>query len=517
MPYMMIILLLAFTVITTILYAVCPSRQRYIVLLVVSLAFLLYINSHSIVFIAITILTTFLSGIIMDNIVQKHDTKGLDKETRKKIKAKVKHKKQLVVLGYLIINIGILLTLKYFNFFATSITNLLNKFGGEFKPFILKIAIPLGLSYYTLQALGYVIDVFRGKYKAEKNILKVALFVSFLPQLHEGPFGRYDLLMPQMEKGENINSKNLYNGIARILWGLFKIFMIANRASIISDAIFKEYNKYGGFNILLGGIAFTIQLYAEFSGYIDMASGISKIFGIELSKNFDLPFISQNIGEFWRRWHISLGSWFRDYVFYPVSTSKFLRKSTQKLNFNTANFITITVSLLVIWFLTGLWHGASFKYVCYGLYYFVLMMIFNIVSPHIEKLLDKNNIHNDNKVLVSLRIVKTLLLVLIGMIMFRAENMVVFKDMIISIFKSGATFHLFKVLDIQDFIALIVSLIIVLIGAVIKIKGVDIQTKYDNLSCYKKYFICFALFSIVMIFGAYGLDYLPPDPIYGGF
>lgn len=517
MPYFMMTMLLIFTAVTIAFYAVCPRRQRYIVLLAISLASLFYISKFAVVFIVVTVLTTFLSGIIMDKITQSVDIKALDKEVRKKVKAKIKQKKQFVVLSYIVINVGILLILKYFNFFALTTTNILNKFGGNYEPFILKIALPLGLSYYTLQALGYVIDVFRGKYKAEKNILKVGLFICFLPQLHEGPFGRYDLLMPQMEKGDNINVNNLYNGIAKILWGLFKIFMVANRASMISDAVFKDNGKYGGVTILLGGVAFTVQLYAEFSGYIDIARGISKIFNIELSKNFDLPFISQNVGEFWRRWHISLGAWFRDYVFYPVSTSKFLRKLTQKLSFNISNFVTITISLLVVWFLTGLWHGASIKYICYGLYYFILMIIFNIISPYVEKILAKNNISNDNKVLISIRVVKTFLLVLIGMIMFRAENMSVFGNMIVSIFKNGEHFNLLKILEIQDILALIVSIGILILGAVAKIKGIDIEDKFNNLSSVKKYFVCFALFTVIVVFGAYGLDYLPPDPIYGGF
>lgn len=253
-------------------------------------------------------------------------------------------------------------------------------FAFDLVPKAMKIILPLGLSYYTLQSLSYVIDVFRGKYLAERDFLKLALFVSFFPQLHEGPFGRYDLLMDSMCKNEQIKKENIFNGIGRVLWGLFKIFMISNRACMISDAVFSNYARYSGWVVLLGGMAFTVQLYAEFSGYIDVATGISKVFGIELTRNFDLPFLARDVAQFWRKWHISLGSWFRDYIFYPVSTSKWLRKLTKKMNMAFADFTTITISLLAVWFLTGLWHGASIKYVCYGLYYFILMMVLNTLG-----------------------------------------------------------------------------------------------------------------------------------------
>lgn len=518
MPYMIVIYFLIFTIITALIYAVCPSRQRYIVLLAMSLAFITGISSYAVVFMITTIVTTYFSGVIMDNITNKNDTKGLEKSLRKQIKAKVKKKKQIVVLSYIVINIGILLVLKYFNFFSQLTTDILNKFGHhQSNSIVIKIILPLGLSYYTLQALSYVIDVFRGKYKAQRNILKIGLFISFFPQLHEGPFGRYDSLMPQMEKGDNINSKNLYQGIIMMLWGLFKIFMIANRASIISDTIFKNYEKYGSYVILLASIAFTIQLYAEFSGYIDLARGISKIFNIDLSKNFDLPFISQNVSEFWRRWHISLGAFFRDYVFYPISTSKLLRKITSKLDFKVSNFITVTISLLLVWFLTGLWHGASVKYICYGLYYFMLMILYNLLSPLTEKLLLKLNIKPDNKILILTRIIKTTALVLIGMIMFRAEDMVSFKNIMISIFQNKERFNILTALEVKEIIVFVLSFIILIISAYLKYRKIDVLSKFNELTNTRKYAVCVLIFFVILIFGAYGLDYLPPDPIYGGF
>lgn len=514
MPYQMLLMFGIFTVISFVLYIITPSKYRYLVLLLTSVCSFVAVSTYSSVFLLITILTTYGAGVWMDKIVSKHPTKGLEKSQRKQIKAKVKKKKKGVVFLYLFVNIGLLLVLKYFNFFYNSIGKL---FGEGESSSVLKIMLPLGISYYTLQAISYVIDVYRGKYKAEKNVLKLGLFVAFFPQLHEGPFGRYDLLMPQLTKGEQIKVNDFYNGTMTILVGLFKIFMIANRSAMISDSIFGNYENYGGFIILFGGVMFTLQLYAEFSGYIDIARGIAKIFGIDLAQNFDMPFLAQNVAEFWRRWHISLGAFFRDYVFYPVSTSKWLSACTKKMKMQMSNFVSITVSLLFVWFLTGLWHGASEKYICYGLYYFVLIVIYNLLSPLVEKLLDKMNVSKDNKILAILRIAKTLLLVLIGMIMFRAENMQVFADMFARIFQPSQSYPLFEIMDVEDFVVLIVSTLVMLLCAVLKLKNIDLWQKYYSLTPAKKYLVGFLLFLVVMIFGAYGLDYLPPDPIYGGF
>ncbi|WDV45209.1 hypothetical protein PV797_17030 [Clostridiaceae bacterium M8S5] len=516
--YSILIFFGLFAIISSIIYAVCPRKQRYIALLVLSIVFYGYFCGTAIIYLITTIVSSYFATVIMDKIPLKYDTSGLEKAERKKLKAKIKAKKRRVLIIYAIINIGILLVLKYFNFFAAAGTGLIGKLGKDIATPVIKIVLPLGISYYTLQALSYVIDVCRGKYPAEKNILKIALFISFFTQLHEGPFGRYDKLMPAMSSGEQITSKNLYNGIARLMWGFFKIFMVANRAAIISDAVFKDYKSHSGFTVIIATLAFTVQLYAEFSGYIDMASGIAKIFGIEFAKNFDMPFIAQNVAEFWRRWHISLGAWFRDYVFYPISTSKTMFKLNKKMKPVYADFIIITVALFVVWFLTGLWHGASFKYIAYGLYYFVLMVIYNILSPLALKVLEKYKIDSKNKVLTVLKILKTLIFVGIGMLMFRAENLSVFKEMLYSVFDtSKASMKFLIAIDTKDLILLLVSFLIMIMGAVLKMKNIDVNKRYNELSSLKKYWICFAVFCIIIVFGAYGLGYLPPDPIYGGF
>lgn len=517
MPYKILMVFGLFLLGTVIAYAVTPKKYRHITLLLASLIAFYSVSGFGVLFLLTTALTTYAAGILMEKITENHPTKGLEKPERKRIKALVKRKKKWVAFFYVLLNLGILLLLKYFNFFSSVFTKWTGITAANGEPFLLKIAVPLGLSYYTLQALSYVIDVFRGKYKAEKNVLKLSLFVTFFPQLHEGPFGRYDALMPQLCKNERVTAENLLEGGRIILWGLFKIFMIANRAAMLSDAVFGGYEKYGGFTILLGAVAFTLQLYAEFSGYIDVARGVSKMFGIELAENFDMPFISQNVAEFWRRWHISLGAFFRDYVFYPVSTAKWMRKLSKKLPSKISDFVTVTLSLLTVWFLTGLWHGASEKYILYGLYYFVLIVLFNLLSPFVEKALEKKNIKSENPVLKTLRIVKTLLFVLVGMMLFRAESVSVFFHMMGAIFTSGEPFSMLEVMELPDVVVLVLSVLVLLCSAVLKLCHVNLAEKYAKLPGYQRYLVCFSVFCIVTVFGAYGLDYLPPDPIYGGF
>ncbi len=507
MPYAILTFFGIFTAVSLPAYAIAPAKYRHIVLLLISLICAGYFSPYGLLFMLITIFTTYLAGICMDEITKRNDTKGLEKQFRKQIKEKIKRKKKLIVFCYIIINLGILFVLKYFKMF----------FSFDIVPTAVKMVFPLGLSYYTLQSLSYVIDVFRGKYQAERNLLKLGLFISCFPQLHEGPFGRYNLLMPQMCRNEQIKKENVFSGVGQILWGLFKIFMVANRAAIISDEVFSHYVRYGGVTIVLGAVAFTLQLYAEFSGYIDVAAGISKIFGIKLTQNFDLPFIARDVAEFWRRWHISLGSWFRDYVFYPVSTSRWLRNLTKKMKMALGDFTTLTVSLLTVWFLTGLWHGASIKYICYGLYYFILMILLHKVSPVFSKLFEKLKINKESKLVILLQILKTQFFVLIGMLMFRANNLEDFLSMMKNIFRSGETFPFLKVLEMPEWIVLLLSMIVVIVSAVIKMKHINLEKLFNNLTTYQKYAVCFGACCIIIVFGAYGLDYLPPDPIYGGF
>lgn len=518
MSYLILGCLVGYALISMLLYSITPKRYRYISLLALSVIAYGIVSFKGLAFILASILTFYSSGLLIDYITNKYKVKGLPKQERKALKKKVKSKKKRVVILAVFISVGLLSVLKYFNFFANSTCEILKIFSINCSMPEIELLLPVGISYYTLQGLSYVIDISRGKYKAEKNFLKVALFVSFFPRLNEGPFGRYDDLMPQLLSGENLKQRNVYNGVAELLFGTLKILVVANRAGIVADDVFKNYNTYNGLSIIIGVIAFTVQLYAEFSGYINIARGIGHMYGVEMAKNFDNPFISKDVSEFWRRWHISLGAWFRDYIFYPVSTSKMSMNIMKKCKPSVGNFIVITYSLLIVWFLTGLWHGASNKYIVYGLYYFALMILHNLLQPVFEKLWKSLNIDSDNKYLKVTRIAKTLILVSIGMLMFRAINLSQFADMFGTIFSlKGKTINIIDILKLEDIIIVIIGFIIMLVPTVLEDRFIKIRNWYEQLRGIKKYFICFAALLIIFIFGAYGIGYIPPDPIYGGF
>ena len=513
--YKVLIYFAVFAAVSVTAYALCGKKYRRFALLVPSVVCYAFFSRWAALFAAGTIITTYFAAVLIGNVGLKVSLTELPREEKKAAKKKIKSKKRLVFAVYIIINLGFLAVLKYFNFFAGSVCSALSLFGISVSAPVINAVMPLGISYYTLQAAGYVIDVLRGKYKADKSFFNVALFIIFFVQLNEGPFGRYDELMPQLSAGNKITSQNVFSGVAEILAGVFKLLVISNRAAIISSEVFSNPSEYSGLPVVMAVAAFTVQLYADFSGYINIARGIARLFGVELQKNFDMPFISQNVGEFWRRWHISLGSWFRDYVFYPVSTSAFLKKCSKKLKPRNAANLTVTASMLAVWFLTGLWHGASAKYVVYGLYYFVLMMINTFVSPLVISFAKKHGIDTSKKPFVVLRVIKTLVLVGIGMFMFKADNLTVFCSMFASVFKSGG--FAVPAIEVLDLFVLLCAVALLAVYGILKLMGIDLKEKYDSLTSFKKYWVCFAIGIVTVIFGAYGLGYLPPDPIYGGF
>ncbi|MDX1471726.1 MAG: MBOAT family O-acyltransferase, partial [Flavobacteriaceae bacterium] len=257
--------------------------------------------------------------------------------------SKVKRK---VLLGTSIaLNLGLLGFFKYYNFFIESFVNAFSLFGQELRYSSLYIILPVGISFYTFQTLSYTIDIYRGKLSPTRNLLVFAAFVSFFPQLVAGPIERANHLLPQFLNKRNFSYQAASDGLRQILWGLFKKMVIADNCAVFVDRFFGDYQDYSGSTLLLGAFFFTIQIYCDFSGYSDIAIGTARLFGFDLMKNFNFPYFSRNIAEFWRRWHISLTTWFRDYVYIPMGGS-WGSKAMQIRN-------TIVVFLII-----GLWHGA---------------------------------------------------------------------------------------------------------------------------------------------------------------
>lgn len=520
---------LVFIPLLIIIYSITPKKKRWFILLTASLIFSYSLSDKLIVYLLSSIIVVYLSGLWLKKINDKCDkaTENIDKEEKKIIKAKYNGKKKLILIGSILIHVGILIFLKYSGFFATNINTLFEALNINIHLPIPKFLLPIGISFYTLQAISYSIDVYRGLIPAEKHLGKVALYMSFFPQIMEGPICRYNETADSLYEGKSITYHNFTFGIQRIMYGILKKCVIADRLNPLITNIFTNYSEFNGGIILLGAIAYTIQLYMEFSGTMDIVIGTSEIFGIKLTENFQRPFASPTISEFWKRWHITLGSWFKDYIFYPISTSKPFRKLTLVLRKKLGNYygpvLAGVTALFTVWLLNGFWHGVGWQYILFGLYHFCLILIGSLISPLIKKITDKLHINRSSKVYHIIQIIKVCILVFIGELIFRAEGLQACLSMLQSLF-TNFSLSSFKDLsflklgiDCADYIIVGVTLIIVFIISHLEEKNINVRVLINKQNIILRWAIYYAFILFIIIFGAYGHGYISVDPIYAQF
>lgn len=318
--------------------------------------------------------------------------------------------KRLFLWSNVVLNLGILCCFKYFDFFASNFAALLRLFGLQADAVTLDLILPVGISFYTFQALSYTIDVYRGKITVTKDILAFFAFISFFPQLVAGPIERATNLLPQFIKSRRFDYSKAVDGCWQILWGMFKKVVVADNCATIANKIFVDYESYGSLSLAAGAVFFTFQIYGDFSGYSDIAIGTAKLFGIDLMQNFKTPYFSRDIAEFWRKWHISLTTWFRDYIYIPLGGS---RCSKSKIARNT----------FVIFLVSGFWHGAEWTFIGWGAYHAVLFMP-SILTGRNRKYTDVvaagrrwPSLSDAAKMSI------TFIFVVLGWILFRAQNL----------------------------------------------------------------------------------------------
>jgi len=307
------------------------------------------------------------------------------------------------------INLGFLSVFKYYDFFAESFSNLLSAIGIQTNFWTLRLILPVGISFYTFHGLSYIIDVYKNRIKSENNIVDYAVFVSFFPLLVAGPIERATHLLPQIKTQRVFNNSNFIDGLKQILWGLFKKVVIADNCAVFVNMIFDNSSEYSGSTLVLGAVLFAFQIYGDFSGYSDIAQGVARLFGIDLLRNFAFPYFSRDIAEFWRRWHISLSSWFKDYVYIPLGGSK--GSKWQQIR-----------NVFIIFLLSGFWHGANYTFIFWGLLhaiYFLPLLLFNRNRNNIETVAS-------NRILPNLReffqMIYTFGFTTFAWIFFRANN-----------------------------------------------------------------------------------------------
>ncbi len=327
-----------------------------------------------------------------------------------KYKGGADNKSKLFSAFNIIVNLLILGVFKYYNFFAESFSALFGLMGYEMGWVTLNLILPVGISFYTFQALSYSIDVYRGNIKASRDIVEFFAYISFFPQLVAGPIERATNLLPQFQKERTFDSSVAVDGCRQMLWGFFKKIVIADNIAEIVNHYWSNYTECNGISLFVLAILFAFQIYCDFSGYSDIAIGCAHLFGFNLKQNFNFPYFARNLSEFWRRWHISLMTWFRDYVYFPLGGS---RVEKWKIIRNT----------MIVFLISGLWHGANWTFVCWGLYQAVIISLYILFSINTKTKEISSEGHLFPTIKDGSRMLLTFVLVVIGWIIFRSENL----------------------------------------------------------------------------------------------
>lgn len=413
-----------FVAVCLIVYYAFPKRIRWVVLLAASYVFYGIVCFKYMPFILLTTLSTYAGALGIERIavsgkkVLKAQREAWKPEEKKQYKAVVTRRKKAVLIGVLLLNFGFLAVLKYYNFFADSILSLFNQFGIAITMPKMGLLLPLGISFYTFQTMGYIIDVYRSRVAAEHNPAKLALFVSFFPQIIQGPISRYSELAQQLYEPHELQYENIKYGFQLILWGLFKKMVIADRAVSIVQIVCDNPTSYSGTFIAIAACTYAVQLYADFSGGIDISRGVAQMFGIQIAENFKRPYFSTSISEYWRRWHITLGAWLKDYLFYPIAMSpaflKFGKKTKKSLGKHVGKVLPASIATFITFLVIGIWHGANWKYVAFGLWNGAVIFLSSLLEPQFRKVTETLKIRTQCFSYRLFQMARTFIIVLIG-------------------------------------------------------------------------------------------------------
>ena len=514
---------ITFVGIAVLLYYLVPKKYQWMILLFFSIIFY-YISGglKAGIFIVITIISTFYGALIMQRISEKtrqtikSSKTPLSRDEKKAIRQKAKARRHKVFLLSLLINLGMLIVLKYANFFTVNVDGLLNRLHVPVQIPQVGFLLPLGISFYTFQTTGYLIDVYNEKYDADRNIFKFALFASWFPQIIQGPISRHDALAPELTAERSFDEKTFRTGVYRMLWGYFKKMVIAERSAIIVNEIIANYavNSYSGLTIFIGMLFYGIQMYGDFAGGIDIVIGASELFGVRLAENFRQPYMALNVSEFWKRWHITLGTWMKDYAFYSLALSKPFSKMQKNLRKSVgpyiARVIPPTLASFIVFVLVGIWHGASWRYIIYGLYHATLVSSHTLLERVYEKMRTICHIDNKSAGWKCFSIVRTTFFITIGRYFDSApsaavavhllkKTFTVFNPWVLtdgSFFNLGVSEREFSILMLAVFIQIAVD--------IVNERGIRIREVLADQQIVFRWIVIFAAIWAIMIFGVYG-------------
>lgn len=426
-------------------------------------------------------------------------------------------RKLLLAFGVMI-PVLILFILKYADFFGKA-------FGILGEETLLHLAVPVGISYYTLEGVSYLTDVYREEQKAERSYVNMALFISFFPCLIEGPIMKYSDIRDDLFAGHRITYENIVYGYQRIWWGLFQKLIIADHLAPAVKELFDHEDRDGTF-ALAGAIFFTIQEYADFSGTIDIVIGSAKVFGITLPENFRQPFFAKNASDFWRRWHMTLGRFLRNYVFYPVSLSKAVGRISsgvrKRFGRRAAKHFTAAMALFCVWIINGLWHGPKWNYVFYGMYYFVIIFIETLSEESVRTFFAKHRLNDDMLPVRVFRFIKLSVIVVFGELFFRAEDLDTGFKMVRHMFTNFHMSYFVRKLgelgmDVCDYLTVIAGVAVLFAVSVLRENQISIRGLLNRIPAPVRYVLWYAAIVFVVVFGAYGAGYDSGDQIYAMF
>lgn len=486
---------LIFFPIVVLIYFIIPKKTRYIWLLLSSYYFYMCWNAKYALLIAVSTVITWLSGIV------------LGKLTTKKAK-------YVTIAVSFVSNLSILFFFKYFDFVLENINVILAYANIELLNNPFDVLLPVGISFYTFQALSYTVDVYRGDVKPEKNLLRYALFVSFFPQLVAGPIERSKNLLTQLQEIHTIkvwNYDRMAQGFIMMVWGLFQKMVLADRLSVLVDTVFESTNALGSFELIIGAVAFAFQIYCDFGGYSTIAIGAAKVMGFELMENFNTPYFATGIQDFWRRWHISLSTWFRDYLYIPLGGSR-CSKFRKYCN------------LMITFLVSGLWHGAAWSYVVWGGLHGVFQIVEDFSKPLRVKVTEKLEVDTASFSYKFGQILVTFALTTFAWIFFRAETIGQAWTYIVRMFTKWNPWIFFDNgilrlgLDETELNILVLSLVLLLLSDILKyVKNMSVAEFLLKQCWWFRFAVLIGLILSVFVFGKYGVEFDSARFIYFDF
>lgn len=523
---------LLFLVCVVAVYFVCPVKYRWVVLLIASGVFYGLANISFIPFIVVTAAISYLTARLIhkQNTACTEQIKTLDsKEDKEKIqglKSKCKSKCRGLVTIAIVLIIGYLGITKFGQKFIDWI---LMMSGGE-QPVLsaITIIVPLGISYYSFSTVGYMLDVYWKRYEPEKNFFKYLLYVMYFPHILQGPIARYDRLGVQFSQEHRFDYKRVCFGAQLIVWGFFQKLVIADRLNIFVSAVYNDYANQYGMVLLVATLFYAVQIYTDFAGCVNIARGVSQIFGFELENNFRQPYFSKSVDEFWRRWHMTLGAWFKDYLCMPVSVSKPVKNASKvirkRFGSNAGKNVTTIAALIVVWICTGVWHGTGWNYVIWAVWQGGIIILSLMMEPLYDKSKKLLHINDQSVEWKAFQMVRTFILTgIIPRVIVRAASVSAALTIFTKIFTDFNFASLYDGtllnygLNKVHFAIALIAIAILIATSIMKEKGISIRESISKMHIVVRWLIYLFAFYSVVIFGIYGPGYDASAFVYMGF